>query len=116
MPTCDKIVDIDSLSGVVQPYEQSITEPIKDIFFDQKVYEQYLTSGLLELRARLIAVEDSGEIEKGDKITSYKYKIYLNCDEKMGFKIHFLFVVLMHLKTIGVLGARRKMEGQLRSM
>lgn len=89
VPTCDKIVDIDSLSGVVQPYEQSITKPIKDIFFDQKLYEQYLTSGLLELRARLIAVEDSGEIEKGDKITSYKYKIYLNCDEKNGFQDSF---------------------------
>lgn len=36
IPTCDKIVDIDSLSGVVQPYEQSITEPIKDIFLIRK--------------------------------------------------------------------------------
>lgn len=89
VPTCDKIVDIASLTGIVQPYEQCISDPIKDILFDQNVYEQYLTSGILELRARLIAVEDSGEIEKGDKITSYNYKIYLNCDEKNGFQDSF---------------------------
>ena len=89
VPMCDKIVDIASLTGIVQPYEQCISDPIKDILFDQNVYEQYLTSGILELRARLIAVEDSGEIEKGDKITSYKYKIYLNCDEKNGFQDSF---------------------------
>lgn len=39
VPTCDKIVDIASLTGIVQPYEQCISDPIKDILFDQNVYE-----------------------------------------------------------------------------
>ena len=38
----------------------------------------------MELRARLIAAEDSGEYEKGDKITDYNFKFYLNSDEKHG--------------------------------
>lgn len=44
----------------------------------------YLTEGVLELRARLIANEDDSQYEKGDKITFYNYKIFLNSDEKHG--------------------------------
>lgn len=38
----------------------------------------------MELRARLIANEDDPIYEKGDKITSYHFKIFLNKDEKNG--------------------------------
>ena len=54
------------------------------IVFDQKIYEPHLLEGVLELRARLIANADDPQYEKGDKITYYNYKIFLNSDEKNG--------------------------------
>lgn len=83
-PTCPKIVDIDSFLGVVKPFEDVITPHIDEIVFEKSVYEQYLAEGILELRARLIANEDDKQYEKGDKITFYNYKIFLNSDEKNG--------------------------------
>lgn len=82
--TCPKIVDVASLTGTVKPFEDEITEILDDIVFDQSVYENYLASGILELRARLVANEDDDEFEKGDRITFYNYKLFLNCDEKNG--------------------------------
>lgn len=83
-PTCPKIVDIASFTGNIKPFEEMLTSPIDTIQFDQQTYEPYLTEGVLELRARLIANADDPQYEKGDKITSYNYKIYLNSDEKNG--------------------------------
>lgn len=83
-PTCPKIVDVASLTGTVKPFEDVITEYLDDIVFTKSVYEQYLTAGTLELRARLIANRDDGQYEKGDKITFYHFKLYLNTDEKNG--------------------------------
>ena len=82
--TCPKIVDVASMTGSVKPFEDAITPYIEEIIFTKSVYEQYLSSGILELRARLIANEDDGEFEKGDKITFYHFKIFLNSDEKNG--------------------------------
>lgn len=82
--TCPKIVDVASMTGSVKPYEDVITPYIEEIIFAKSVYEKYLSSGILELRARLIANEDDGEYEKGDKITFYHFKIFLNSDEKNG--------------------------------
>ena len=82
--TCPKIVDIDSFSGTVKPFEDETTPYIEEISFPEDIYSQYLTEGTLELRARLIANEDDDEFEKGDKITSYHFKLFLNCDEKHG--------------------------------
>ena len=83
-PTCPKIVDIASFTGNIDPFEEMVTSPIETIQFDQQTYEPYLTEGVLELRARLIANADDPQYEKGDKITFYHYKIYLNSDEKNG--------------------------------
>ena len=82
--TCPKIVDIISFTGIVLPFEDAITPYVEDIAFDQSTYEPYLTEGILELRARLVANEDDPIYEKGDKITFYNYKIFLNTDEKNG--------------------------------
>ena len=82
--TCPKIVDVASLTGSINPFEEEVTPYLDDIVFSESVYEQYLTEGILELRARLIANEDDEEFEKGDRITFYNYKIFLNCDEKNG--------------------------------
>lgn len=82
--TCPKIIDVGTFVGTVKPFEDVITPRIDEIVFDQLTYEQYLSSGVLELRARLIANEDDEEFEKGDKITFYHYKLFLNCDEKHG--------------------------------
>lgn len=82
--TYPKIIDIASLKGEILPYEEQITNNIKSIIFDEKTYSDYLTSGVLELRARLISDADDVDYEKGDKITTYAYKIFLNRDEKHG--------------------------------
>lgn len=83
-PTCPKIVDIASFTGDVEPFEETITVPIDKIVFDRQTYEPYLSEGVLELRARLIANSDDPQYEKGDKITFYHYKVFLNSDEKNG--------------------------------
>ena len=83
-PTCPKIVDVASFTGEVKPFEDVITPYIEEIVFEKVVYEQYLTEGVLELRARLIANKDDNQYEKGDKITFYHYKVFLNSDEKNG--------------------------------
>ena len=83
-PTCPKIIDVDSFTGSIEPFEEIATSPIGMIVFDQKIYEPHLLEGVLELRARLIANADDPQYEKGDKITYYNYKIFLNSDEKNG--------------------------------
>lgn len=83
-PSCPKITDVASFTGTVKPFEDVITPCISEISFEESVYGQHLNSGILELRARLIANEDDDEFEKGDRITFYNYKIYLNSDEKNG--------------------------------
>lgn len=82
--TCPKIVDILPLTGTIRPFEDQITPYLDEIVFDKDTYEPYLPKGTLELRARLIANEDDPIYEKGDKITSYHFKIFLNTDEKNG--------------------------------
>ena len=82
--TCPKIVDIKSFTGIIPPFEDEITPYIEEIVFDRDTYEPYLSEGVLELRARLIANEDDPLFEKGDKITSYHFKVFLNTDEKSG--------------------------------
>ena len=83
-PTCPKLVDIASYEGIINPFEETVTPPIDEIKFDKQFYEQYLMEGVLELRARVIANADDPQFEKGDKITFYHYKIFLNSDEKNG--------------------------------
>lgn len=82
--SCPKITDVTFLEGTVKPFEEEITDYLPDIVFEQSVYEQYLTAGVLELRARLIAREEDEQFEKGEKITYFHYKVFLNCDEKNG--------------------------------
>lgn len=89
-PQCPKIVDVASFNGEVAPFEDILTPAIEEINFLQEVYEPYLKEGILELRARLIALEDDEQFEKGDRITFYYYKLYLNTDEKNGKKDSFI--------------------------
>ena len=83
-PTCPKLIDVASFEGVIKPFEEAVTAPIDEIKFEKDFYEQYLTEGVLELRARVIANADDAQFEKGDKITFFHYKIFLNKDEKNG--------------------------------
>ena len=82
--TCPEIAKIATINGIIKPFEEEIISDIPDIIFDKEYYSQYLEEGILQLRARLIAMEDCGEYRKGDKITNYTYDIYLNQDEKNG--------------------------------
>lgn len=79
-----KLVDIVSLTGEIKPYEEAVVSCADEIAFNKETYEGYLTEGVLELRARLIANADDDQYEKGDKITIYYYKLFLNVDEKNG--------------------------------
>lgn len=85
-PSCPKIDDVGSWQGVIPPFEDALVPSpcINEVLFEREKYERYLSEGLLELRARLIANADDPVYEKGDKITFYHYKIYLNTDEKNG--------------------------------
>ena len=83
-PSNPKIVDVCSIKSSVGPYEEAVISDIPTISFEQEDYEEYLSAGVLELRARLIAMDDSDEYEKGDRITHYYQKVYLNIDEKNG--------------------------------
>lgn len=86
---CPKICDVASFDGVLNPFDEIITPSINDIIFTKDTFEQYLDSGVLELRARLLANQDDEEFEKGDKITHFYYQIFFNCDEKNGKKDAF---------------------------
>lgn len=92
-PTCPKILDIASFTGAVAPFEDVITPYVEEIPFTKEVFSQYLSEGVLELRARLIANKVDPEFEKGDKITFYHYKLFLNCDEKHGKSDSFPLLV-----------------------
>lgn len=88
-PSCPKIIDVGSLQGTVLPYEEFITDKLEDIVFSQEIYSRHLEEGQLELRARLIATADDDQYEKGQKITFYNFKLFLNCDEKNGLQDAF---------------------------
>ncbi len=83
-PSNPKIVDIGRYLGSVNPYEELVVKEIPDIVIEKDVYKQYLDKGIIEIRARLIAMNDSDEYEKGDKITHFYQRAYLNMDEKNG--------------------------------
>lgn len=62
--TNPKIIDVAQLTGVLAPFEEIVTDPVKEIVFDEAIYSKYLTEGVLELRARLIANADDSQYEK----------------------------------------------------
>lgn len=87
-PSNPKMYDVFSFDGKVKPYEEA-TVNVGSICFEEEKLSKYMNKGQIELRARLIANKDSDLYEKGDKLTDYKLKIYLNCDEKHGLENAF---------------------------
>lgn len=83
-PTNPMIEQITSFDGILQPFEEVITPKIEKIVISKNIYEKHLQKGDLELRASLIANDDDDMYEKGDKITNYYLKFFLNTDEKNG--------------------------------
>ncbi len=83
-PDHPMIASVATITGEIEPFEELVTSRIDSIVFDRETYEPYLEQGILELRARLVANENDTQFEKGDRITAYNYKIYLNMDEKNG--------------------------------
>lgn len=79
-----KIAEVAKITGEVNAFDEIVIENVPNIEFSEDRYSEYLDRGILELRARLIALEDSDEYEKGDRVTHYYQKIYLNMDEKSG--------------------------------
>ncbi|MCQ2551266.1 MAG: hypothetical protein MJ146_03670 [Clostridia bacterium] len=102
-PSCPKIEDICSQTASLGPFEETITPAIPLITFDESKYSKHLACGVIELRARLIAAQSDEQYDKGDKITFYHFKIYLNCDEKNGkadsFKIESVVAPERHLRS-----------------
>jgi hypothetical protein len=91
--SCQKIFDVDSFDRSVGPYEEMVID-IPDIEFPESEYSKFMEKGEIELRARVVAMEDSGDYEKGDRITRYKLRMFLNCDEKSGKKDAFKISIL----------------------
>ena len=85
---CPNIANIATIKGEINPYEDAIVS-VPDIVFDQETYSGYLEEGRLELRAELVASENSGAFEKGQKITRFFYDLFLNMDEKNGKRNSF---------------------------
>ncbi len=75
-------------NGIVNPFEEDYID-IEHIYFDKNILDQYLEKGVIELRAKLIANDDNLEYQKGDKITTYYFKINYNQDEKNGIENSF---------------------------
>lgn len=86
-----EIKKINSVEGTVKPFEEIITAPIKEIDFEQEDLHKWLENdqGIVEIRARLVSMDDDGQYEKGDKITKYNFKAYVNEDEKHGERNSF---------------------------
>ena len=79
-----KIIDLSSTEGVIPPFEEIVTDKLDPVVIDESVFSPFLSKGIVELRARLICTEDDGINEKGDKLTHFYFKLFLNCDEKNG--------------------------------
>lgn len=80
----DKICDVGSITGEIPPYTEIVTQELPDIIIDENLYSKHFSKGTIELRAKLIALENDEQFEKGDKITRYYFTIYINKDEKSG--------------------------------
>lgn len=78
------IEDLGMVETMVNPYEDVLIKDINVIFFNEEIYNKYLLKGAVEIRAKLTALEDTDNYEKGDKVTDYKLKVFYNCDEKNG--------------------------------
>jgi len=78
-----KIMDVGSFIGTADYCEETFIN-IPEIEFSESKLIEFLDKGELELRARVISLTENDLFEKGDKITSYKFKLFLNCDEKNG--------------------------------
>jgi len=87
-PSANKIFDVYSKNGKINPFEEEIID-VGQICFDKTVIEDYLSQGVLEVRARVIANETNEFYDKGDKITDYRFKVYWNCNEKNGLENSF---------------------------
>ena len=85
---CPNIAQVATVKGEINAYEEDEVA-VPEILFDEETYSAYLEEGKLQLRAELIAAENCGAFEKGQKITRFFYDIFLNMDEKNGKRNSF---------------------------
>jgi len=84
----NEIEKIDRIYFTAESGSENIIS-IRDIVFSKTTYENHLLKGVLEIRARLISNCNIGDIEKGDRLTHYDYKVYFNRNEKKGIEDSF---------------------------
>ena len=81
----DLIETVDVKTVRLDSFEEKIVD-VEDIYFDKETYDSHLSKGVLELRARLVSLENAGLIERGDRLANHKTKIYYNRNEKKGIE------------------------------
>ncbi len=72
----------------VEPCSEIETNPF-DIVFSQELYEDKLSKGKIQIRARAIVAENSGIYAKGDIVGEFNYFIFFNKNQKSGVEDSF---------------------------
>ena len=88
-PTAPMIMDIARINGHATPYEEVLLTDVPDVVFEEEKLSSFIDTGTVELRARLVATSDSGEYERGDRITHFYQKFFLNKDDRSGKRDSF---------------------------
>lgn len=60
-----------------------------DIIFAKDIYDNFLSSGKICIRARIIANEATGNYQKGERLRQYDYFVFFNKNEKSGIEDSF---------------------------
>lgn len=73
---------------IVEPCTEIETNPF-DIVFRKEIYEDKLSKGKIQIRARAIVAENSGVYAKGDIAGEFNYFIFFNKNQKSGVEDSF---------------------------
>lgn len=89
------IKDVGSYKFEIAAKEEICSETIEKIVFDADTFDEFLLRGEVELRARLVSLENNDVYEQGEKITYYNFRIFYNSDEKNGMKDSFEYELIL---------------------
>lgn len=73
---------------LIEPFSEIQTNPF-DITFKKTIYEDKLSKGKIQIRAKAIILEKCGEYTKGDVVGENNYFIFFNKNQKAGIEDSF---------------------------
>ncbi len=73
---------------IVKPCSEIETMPF-DLIFKEEIYEDKLSKGKIQIRAKAIVAESSGLYAKGDIADEYNYFVFFNKNQKSGIEDSF---------------------------